>query len=84
MQFYALLSKFRIIIITEKKSDLSPQNFQLANFPMSIPHSHCLGMNYYVNFLGGIGSNGFHIKLIFGTQGNWKNQNPWGRFGATS
>ena len=25
-------------------------------------YSYCLGMNYYVNFLGGIGSNGFHIK----------------------
>ena len=25
-------------------------------------HTHCLGMNYYVNFWGGIGSNGFHIK----------------------
>jgi hypothetical protein len=24
--------------------------------------THCLGMNYYVNFLGGIDSNGFHIK----------------------
>ena len=24
--------------------------------------THCLGMNYYVNLLGGIGSNGFHIK----------------------
>ena len=24
--------------------------------------THCLGMNYYVNFLGGISSNGFHIK----------------------
>ena len=46
--------------------------------------THCLGMNYYVNFLGGIGSNGFHIKWIFGTQNNWKNQNPGGRFGATS
>ena len=31
---------------------------------------HCLGMNYYVNFLGGIGSNRFHIKWIFGTQDN--------------
>ena len=41
-------------------------------------------MDYYVNFLGGIGSNGFHIKWIFGTQSNWKNQNPEGRFGATS
>ena len=25
-------------------------------------HTPCLGMSYYVNFLGGIGSNGFHIK----------------------
>ena len=24
--------------------------------------SHCLGMNYYVNFLEGIGSNEYHIK----------------------
>ena len=24
--------------------------------------AHCLGMNYYVNFLEGIDSNGFHIK----------------------
>ena len=23
---------------------------------------HCLGMSYYVNFLGGFGSNEFHIK----------------------
>ena len=29
--------------------------------------AHCLGMNYYVKFLRGIGSNKFHIKLIFGT-----------------
>jgi hypothetical protein len=29
-------------------------------------------MNYYVNFFGGIGSNGFYIKWIFGTQDNWK------------
>ena len=33
---------------------------------------------------GGIGSNGFHIKWIIGTHGNWKNQNPGGCFGATS
>ena len=32
---------------------------------------------------GGIGSNGFHIKWKIGTHGNWKNQNPGGRFGAT-
>ena len=33
--------------------------------------AHCLGMNYYVNFLGGIDSNGFHIRFILGTQDNW-------------
>ena len=37
---------------------------------ISYPFSHCLGMNYYVNCFGGIGSNEFHIKLIFGTQDN--------------
>jgi hypothetical protein len=26
------------------------------------PTSHCLGMNYHVNFWGGIDSNGFHIE----------------------
>ena len=25
-------------------------------------NTHCLGMSYYVNFFGGIGSNEFHIK----------------------
>ena len=29
-------------------------------------------------------SNGFQLKGRFGTHGNWKNQNPGGRFGATS
>ena len=36
-----------------------------------------LRMNYYVNFLGGIGSNGFHIKWIFGTQD--KSTFPWSK-----
>ena len=49
-----------------------------------IAHSHCLRMSYYVNFLGGSGSNEFHIKWRFGTHTSWKNQNPGGRFGATS
>ena len=43
--------------------------------------AHCLGMNYYVNFLGGLGSNGFNIKWRFGSL---KSQNPGDRFGATS
>ena len=29
--------------------------------------THCLGMSYYVNILGGLGSNGFHIKWRFGS-----------------
>ena len=41
-------------------------------------------MSYYVNFLGGLASNEFHIKWRFVTQGSWKNQNPGVRFGATS
>jgi hypothetical protein len=39
-------------------------------------------MAYYVDFLGGLGSNEVHIKWRFGTQGSWKNQNPGGRFGG--
>ena len=46
--------------------------------------SHCLGMSYYVNFLGGLDSNEFHIKWIFGTHGSWKKSKYWGPFGATS
>ena len=46
--------------------------------------SHCLGMSYYVNFRGGLGSNEFHIKWIFSTHSSWKNQNPGGLFEATS
>ena len=38
----------------------------------------------YIKKCGGIGSNGFHIKWIIGTHGNWKNQNSVGLFGATS
>ena len=28
--------------------------------------------------------NVFHLNWIIGTHGNWKNQNPWSPFGATS
>ena len=48
---------------------------------------HCLGMRLLCQFFflgGGLGSNEFHIKGRFGTHGSWKNQNPGGRFGATS
>ena len=46
--------------------------YWIAGIQMVSVIPHCLGMNYYVNFLGGIGSNGFHIKWIFGTHGSWK------------
>ena len=46
--------------------------------------AHHLGISYYANFLGRLGSNGFQLKWRFGTHGNWKNQNPGGRSGATS
>ena len=45
----------------------NPGNLGLRYFP------HCLEMNYFVDFLGGIGGNRFHIKWIFGTQDTWKN-----------
>ena len=30
-------------------------------------------MNYYVNFLEGLGGNEFQIEWRFGTHGSWKN-----------
>ena len=32
------------------------------NYYRIVYSTHCLGMSYYVNFLGGLGSNEFHIK----------------------
>ena len=29
---------------------------------LKLKNTPCLGMSYYVNFLGGLGSNEFHIK----------------------
>ena len=34
--------------------------------------------------LGGTGLDGNKLKCTIGTHGHWKNQNPGGRFGATS
>ena len=45
--------------------------------------THHLGINYYVNFLGRLGSNEFQLKRRFGTHDNWKNKNPGDRFGDT-
>ena len=56
----------------------------LASLFFIMHYTHLLGISYYVNFLGHLGSNGFQLKQRFGTHSNWKNQNPGGRFGATS
>ena len=55
---------------TYHKYFFKPRNPVKSKFPVYIVRSHCLGINYYVNFLGGIGSNGFHIISIFGTKDN--------------
>ena len=41
---------------------LDKTQYDLLKFEFADWNAHCLGMNYYVNFWGGIGSNGFHIK----------------------
>ena len=33
--------------------------------------SHCLGMNYHINFLGGIGSNGFEYSAPMTIETTW-------------
>ena len=59
--------------------------FILVANPLGVVEkAHHLEINYYVNFLGRLGSNGFQLKWRFGTRCNWKNQNPGDRFEATS
>ena len=53
-------------------------------FILDLDWPHHLGISYYVNFLGHLGSNGFQQKWRFGTHGNWNNQNLGARFGATT
>ena len=36
--------------------------FVRADLCRKLCKPHCLGMSYYVNFLGGLGNNEFHIK----------------------
>ena len=42
---------------------------RVNSFDTGALFSNCLGMNYYVNFLGGIGSNGFHRNSILWLSG---------------
>ena len=44
--------------------------FTGSTFLYTIGRAHTLGMSYYVNFLGGLGGNEFHIKGRFGTIGS--------------
>jgi hypothetical protein len=65
-------------------------NGRIKNSPLAFQHQlllktlsvmpHCLGMSYYVNFLGGLGSNRFHTKRRFGTHGSSKKSKSWGPF----
>ena len=45
-------------------------DYDLRNVLLYTSVSHHLGINYYVNFLRGLGSNEFQLKLRFGTHGN--------------
>ena len=55
-----LVNPFYKITIRSLKGSLFIFSENFGHIAQNNPH--CLGMNYYVNFLGGIGSNGFHIK----------------------
>ena len=45
-------------------------DFEILTLILTSKLSHHLGMSYYVNFLGGLGSNEFQLKWRFGTHGN--------------
>ena len=64
----------------------SPIKEQWDTYVIKAPSklTHHLEISYYVNFLGCLGSSGFQLKRRFGTMATEKNQNPGGRFGATS
>ena len=59
---------------------LSDCKVEVKNFQKNLYISQHLGINCYVNFLGHLGCDGFQLKWMFGTHGNWQNQNPGGSF----
>ena len=61
---YVLDPPVRILAICDKIIENVLCYFSFLTF------THCLGMSYYVNFLGGLGSNEFHIKGRFGIHGS--------------
>ena len=68
--FTVLIDVFYLFLETSVFYD---KTWQVETVDNSHLYTHCLEMNFYVNFWGGINSNGFHIKWIFGTQDNGKN-----------
>ena len=64
----------KVIALTVAFSILSKKTENLSALKLIIIPQKC----------GDIGINRFHIKWKFGTQNNWKNENPGSRFGATS
>ena len=46
----------------------------------TLPKNKLIGMS---KKCGGLDLNGIQLKWIIVTHSNWKNQNPWSRFGAT-
>ena len=51
---------------------LSDCKVEVKNFQKNLYISQHLGINCYVNFLGHLGCDGFQLKWMFGTHGNWK------------
>ena len=58
-----MLCHGKLTISTSNLYDRTKLLWQQLMIFLKYPQStHCLGMSYYVNFLGGLGSNELHIK----------------------
>ena len=68
------------IPMREKKKVSKELKKEGENRQEHLPLTPCLGMSYYVNFLGGLGSNEFHIKWRFRHPWKLKKFKSWGPF----
>ena len=59
---YIIKTKTEKVMIRDFKIKMYVSGCHSQKFVITHQYTQCLGMKYYVNFLGGIGSNGFHIK----------------------
>ena len=73
IMWWAVLTHYQNLLFYVITSNLSIASYFPNIFLLTFTCSHHLGINYYVNFLGGLGSNKFQIKWRFGIHGNWKN-----------